>query len=278
MKYLLLFLAIIFLIIIYGYLETRRFVITKYNITSNDIPKELNNKKAILFSDLHDCTYGDHNKKIKEMITTENPDFILVAGDCFEADYESKDALELLSFLCNSYNVYCADGNHELKTRLFYPDYYDKYLATGIINLNNDNIKLYDNVYIYGLDIDISHYKRFMAPTLSNDELSKKLGKIDKNCYNILIAHNPLYMDLYSEYDFNLIVSGHYHGGFLRLPFFGGVITPQLKIFPKFSGGQYRHKHSDIIVSRGLGTHTFKIRINNTPELIVLNFIKDENK
>ena len=111
---------------------------------------------------------------------------------------------------------------------------------------------------------------------MSTEYIYQKLGLTEKDCFTILVAHTPAYIKEYSEWGADLIICGHYHGGFVRIPFLGGVISPQLKLFPKYSGGKYNVNNTDVIVSRGLGSHTLPFRIFNTPELIVVKFNKEE--
>lgn len=85
-----------------------------------------------------------------------------------------------------------------------------------------------------------------------------------------MIAHNPEYFPAYAEWGADLVLSGHVHGGLMRLPFLGGVIAPSMKLFPKYDGGVFEEHGSTMILSRGLGTHTLPIRIFNPGELVVI--------
>ena len=89
-----------------------------------------------------------------------------------------------------------------------------------------------------------------------------------KSQYNILLAHNPLIFEEYAKYNVNLIFSGHVHGGMIRLPIIGAILSPERKFFPKYNNGIYRVKDKIMIVSRGLGHSRPGIRIKNKPELI----------
>ena len=98
--------------------------------------------------------------------------------------------------------------------------------------------------------------------------LEKKLGRPDRSRFNILIAHNPSYFPAYAEFGADLVLSGHVHGGIARIPFLGGVISPALRLFPKYDGGRYREGESVMILGRGLGTHTIPVRFLNPGELV----------
>ena len=83
--------------------------------------------------------------------------------------------------------------------------------------------------------------------------------------------HKPDYAEDLIDYGYDLVLSGHYHGGLINIPFIGAVISPDFKLFPKYSIGNYKYKDSNVIVSAGLGEHFLKIRVNNTPEIVVIN-------
>lgn len=274
MRFIIVILIVVLLFILYGYLENYRFVITEYEISKENIPSELNGKRCICFSDLHNNSFGRNNQKLIDAIDRYSPEYIFIPGDCVNGLEDSENAIKLLSHLSRKYTVIAANGNHELQHQLFMPDKYERYCNTGIINLDNEKVVLFPKCEVYGLNIDLDFYNRINQPKFTQSYLTEKLGNCENECYNILIAHTPAYIKEYANAGFDLVFCGHYHGGFLRLPFVGGIISPQMKIFPKFSAGHYKVNECDIIVSRGLGSHTIPVRINNPPELIVINFNK----
>ena len=105
----------------------------------------------------------------------------------------------------------------------------------------------------------------------------ESLGKVDDTKYQVLLAHNPPYMQAYCKWGADLILSGHLHGGVVRLPGIGGVISPQFHLFPKYSGELTVEGETSIVVSKGVGTHTFKVRFLNPAEIVVLH-IKGKEK
>ena len=100
--------------------------------------------------------------------------------------------------------------------------------------------------------------------------LEETLGKFDTSYYNILLAHNPTYFEDYAKMNPDLVLSGHLHGGLIRLPFLGGVIAPSLQLFPKYDGGRFEYEGSTMILSRGLGIHSIGLRMWNPAELVVI--------
>ena len=97
------------------------------------------------------------------------------------------------------------------------------------------------------------------------------MGKKDSTNYQILLAHNPMYAETYLEWGADLILSGHLHGGIVRIPGLGGVVSPQFRLFPKYSGEHTEKNGKSVVVSKGLGTHTIKIRFLNPAEVVVLH-------
>ena len=126
-------------------------------------------------------------------------------------------------------------------------------------------------VAIHGLEIPREAYKKFRKVHLEDSFLESSIGKAKKECYNILIAHNPIFMDKYLKWGADLVVSGHLHGGVARIPGFRGVITPQGGLFPKYSGELTNEGEAHVVVSKGIGIHTIKIRFLNPAEIVVMH-------
>ena len=122
---------------------------------------------------------------------------------------------------------------------------------------------------IYGLELDSSVNRKFKKADVTEKTVEEKIGKKGKD-YSILMAHNPAYMDAYKKWGADLILSGHLHGGLVRCPGIGAVVTPQGFLFPKYSGEMRREGEQTIVVSRGLGSHTINIRLFNMPEVIAI--------
>ena len=130
------------------------------------------------------------------------------------------------------------------------------------------------NMDIYGLEIDMDYYGKFKKRNMETEYINRLLGKQQTSVFNILIAHNPDYFSTYADWGADLVVSGHIHGGLMKLPVLGGVISPALRLFPEYDGGEYKKGKSTMILSRGLGTHTLPIRIFNPGELVVIRCCK----
>ena len=154
-----------------------------------------------------------------------------------------------------------------------YAEYAEALRDCGVILLENEKASFEAEglgAEIYGFELPESYYRKFAREELKEEELEQVLGKPDEEKYNILIAHNPVYFPVYARWGADLTVSGHLHGGIIRIPGIGGIITPQARLFPKYDAGHFRREGKDLVVSRGLGTHTVNLRIFNPPELSVI--------
>lgn len=285
MIYLLLsFIAIVIIFLIIAYVSNFFLNVTEYSVSSDKLKDFIGDRKIIVISDLHNVSFGKNNEKIIQQINKINPIYIFVAGDMLNNKSQNNNinAQNLIKTLSEKYKIIYADGNHEQgffsKDNLsFNSEEFDKFYSLdgicpnpSIVHLENNFIE-YGDVRIYGLRIDRYFYRRFKRPEFTLEYLTNSLGKSSKNCYNIVIAHNPLYFEDYVNWGADLVISGHLHGGMLRLPFIGGVISPQFVLFPKYSGGKYIYNKGTLILSKGMGMHTIKLRLFNLPELIVLS-------
>ena len=274
---------LIFIIIkIYVHYENLNLEVTHYTIHSKNIPISFQGLRFIVLSDLHNNSFGKDNIRLLDEISEINPEFIIIAGDMIigNAHNDYSIALSLLSKLAAKYPLYYGYGNHEQRVMSggdcfdeHFEDYKDCLQKLGVHFLNNEQINIYhneDTITIAGLKIGAEYFRKWKQPKISTEYLQKLVGFSDNQCYNILIAHNPVYFKNYMECGADLILSGHIHGGIIRLPFAGGVISPQYKFFPKYDAGRFEKDGKTMLVSRGLGLHTIKIRMFNRPELMVV--------
>ncbi len=266
--------------------ERHTLKVTKYRVNSPKLPRLEKDKKIIFLTDLHNKTYGESNEKIIKIILKEKPDCIFIGGDMvLGIDKKPCDvALKLIRRLTKISKVYYANGNHEQRMKEHpekygndYKIYRKKLKDCGVIFLENQSISLYyspeiqDKIQITGVEIPEKYYRKFPKGTLKHTEIEALIGEGNREKYQILLAHNPAHINTYINWGADLVLSGHYHGGMVRIPFLGGAISPQGKLFPPYAGGQYRFDKSDIIVSRGLGEHTIKVRLFNEPEVVVVH-------
>ena len=278
MKYLLLILIIlaVFFLLVMIY-DVNRFVTVTYKLKSSKLKKPY---RFVMLSDLHNKQFGKENEKLLLAIRKLKPDGILMAGDMITAKtgQDMQPTLRFIKKLAEEFPVYYGQGNHEYRMEL-YPETYgdmqkeflDGLSECGLAPMKNSHVLLTEfGICIYGAEIERRFYQRFKTLPMEPDYLEKLLGKPEENRFNILIAHNPDYFPEYEAWGADLTLSGHVHGGLMRLPVLGGVVSPAIRLFPKYDGGLFEGKHGRMILGRGLGTHTLPIRIFNPGELVVV--------
>lgn len=257
--------------------DTHHFVVRHYRFSSEKMKKPV---RMVMLSDLHNYQYGRENSELLAAIDKAAPDMIVIAGDMITAAKKEKfdKTLLFLKALKDKYPVYYAYGNHEQKIEFNEDTYGDMggrfakgLQEAGIEPLRNAHITLPDRgMAIYGLELDRAYFQRFTRKNMPDTYLEGLLGKRDEGFYTVLLAHNPDYFPEYTKWGADLVLSGHVHGGIVRVPFLGGLISPALRLFPKYDGGLYTEGHSQMALGRGIGTHSPKVRVLNPAELLVI--------
>ena len=276
---LLLMLLIILLLWVMLY-DSNRFVVIRHEIRDRRISGHY---RAVFLSDLHNKQYGRDNARLLQAIEEVQPDAVLIGGDLINGRPGEKleKTVTLLRSLKEKYPVYYANGNHEHRIKLYpetYGDAAEKYAAAleelGIVPMVNSHVQLPGaGLVLYGSEIDKYYYQRFTVPEMPRDYLPELLGRPEPSAYTVLLAHNPDFFSSYADWGADLVLSGHVHGGIVRVPIWGkGLLSPNVRFFPKYDGGVYREKNSTMILSRGLGMHTIPFRLFNPGELIVIDF------
>ena len=235
----------------------------------------------VFLSDLHDNAFGEKNEKLLKEIKRIHPDAVLIGGDTMvtkpgRADLSrTKELLQGISRL--SCPAFYANGNHEQRMqrdRGVYGSMYDEFrklLEEYQVNyLQNKTVQWRDDIAVSGVDIAWKYYQDFHPDSMVPSYLTRRLGKAESERFQILLAHSPLFFDAYAGWGADLSLAGHFHGGTIRLPGLGGVMTPQYQFFHPFCGGVFEQNGRWMLVSRGLGTHSINIRIGNRPQLAVI--------
>lgn len=262
--------------------DTHHFVVVKHTFSAPAIKKPL---RLVMLSDLHNCQYGRENGQLLSAIDAAAPDMIVIAGDMVTAGKKEKfdRTIGFLQKLKEKYPLYYAYGNHEQKLGL-YPERYgdkgalfEKALAeAGIEPLRNRHVSLPDKgIAIYGLEIGHAYYQRFSTKPMEEGYLDGLLGKKEEALYAILLAHNPEYFSEYARWGADLVLAGHVHGGIVRIPFLGGLISPAIRLFPKYDGGLFQEGDAHMVLGRGLGNHSPNVRLCNPAELIVIELFPE---
>lgn len=258
--------------------DTHHFVVTTKKYTS---PKVRQKRRYVMLSDLHGQQYGRGNRILLDKIRELQPDAVLIAGDMLTADKKTKwkPVTDFLEQLCSRYPVYYANGNHEQKIAL-YPERYGELAEQYAHALENAGVRMLVNghvfcpesgIDIYGVQIGKNYFGRFRFPEMPQGYMEGLLGNPREEAFTILLAHHPDYFPAYAKWGADLVLAGHVHGGIMRLPFLGGVISPSMRLFPKYDGGEYREGDSVMVLGRGIGTHAPNVRFFNPGELVVID-------
>lgn len=230
--------------------------VTRYKLKSNKLNDDI---KIVQISDLHNTNWGyTLIKKVKK----EKPDLIVITGDLLDYYEPNIDVVKyLLQELKSLCPIYYVTGNHEgysENLKLFL----DFLKEMGIFVLENKSVYINEKIKLIGInDPSIDGFENI------NVVLKKEK---EKDKYNIVLCHRPELFEKYVKSDVDLVITGHAHGGQFRIPFIGGIYVPNQGIFPKYDAGLFKKENTTMVVSRGLGNSVFPIRINNRPELVVI--------
>lgn len=264
----------------------KEFRIKNYEIRTDKI-RDPEGVRLAFLADLHGISYGKDNIVLTEAIRKLSPDVVLSAGDMAVRTQPDTlvTACKLLKDLAEDFPVYYALGNHEYKMFLSkeYHSYYTKYekalKKAGVHVLRNTHehgILKGESFCFWGLELPIEYYHKPRSPKLKKETMEELLGKHGKSGMQILLAHNPKYGKTYFDWGADLILSGHYHGGVVRLSEHHGLSSPQYLVLPPFCCGDFHKGEQHMVVSAGLGEHTIPLRIHNPRELLVIDIKPSE--
>jgi predicted MPP superfamily phosphohydrolase len=265
---------------------SKGFITVEYEVASPKISAEV---RFVMISDLHGAEYGEGNSELLDAVREAEPDAILVNGDMISAESDEKDvsvALDLIAELNKIADVYLAYGNHEQGYHARNgPEVYDRFRNLGVtimdpafsdVTLNGQNIR------IGGIaDYCYNHYQREQAYRLGYAYRFMKRF-CDTGDFKLLLCHIPqnYYPDRsdvkYEDWDCDLVVSGHTHGGLWRIPFLGAPYLPGQGFFPKLVRGLYDLGNAKMIVGAGLGGRDRVFRLNDPCELVVIRLVPEE--
>ena len=232
--------------------------------------KVTENKKLLLITDLHSVLYGNDQSSLIEKVNTIDPDAILLGGDIVDDKRDEKGSRIFLEYIGNKYDCYYVSGNHEYWSYKI-NGIKDMIRSYGITVLEGEGVKLSDEIVLWGVDDPDCGKEQYGAYDDWYGQLYRCNAQVDKSLFNILLSHRPERTEDYNGCDFDVVLSGHAHGGQWRIPFvLNGLYAPDQGFFPKYAGGMYELGNADMIVSRGLALSNIP-RIFNPPELVVLN-------
>ena len=278
--YLLLSLLIICFIGIYEiHISYNSLEVNNYSITNSKINDSIN---VAIISDLHDNQLGENNKELIDKINSQSPDIILVIGDMVNSDSKNSEiVINLMKELCKDNKVFFSLGNSDI-------DYIEAGRSDLIKELEGVGVtvldKTYEDIEVNSNTIRIGGMYAYAFGLNGNNDVDKDNQEDgvydfltdfqDTDNYKIMMAHRPdsfIFGNASEIWDIDLVVSGHTHGGQVRVPFKGGLYVGDQGYFPMYDKGLFDLNKIKILITSGLGSGNQKIpRFNNVPEVVNL--------
>ena len=257
--------------------QNKKLKVRKTTLKFDKLPQAFDNFKIAQVSDIHCDKVGHSDLSFINKIKNFNPDMIVITGDILDSYNNNMDiAYNILSQLAIVAPCYFVSGNHELRLPEEYEQLINRMKKLNITHLHNSKLFITKNNESINL-VGVEDYNFFKNEDNLNHRANfiKTLKELySSNHFNILLSHRPEKFPIYADIKYDLIFSGHAHGGQWRIPFVGGIFSPSQGFFPKYTNGNYVLKDSTLIVSQGLGNSSFPIRINNRIELVLATLKK----
>jgi len=268
----LVFLIFIFVYVLISYNTNKLVLIRSYDLRTPLITEQ-NGIRIVLISDLHSGIYGKEQNFLIDTIKRAEPDLIFLTGDIYDSIISMKGTDLFLSGISNVAPVYYVTGNHEYKSNKI-QTIREKLISYKVNILSDTYTKVKiknDELILAGIEDPAK--KLFETPDYNqSDSMEKAFRELDRiQLYKILIAHRPENIEIYKKYSFDLVLSGHTHGGQIIIPgLLNGIYAPQQGFFPKYAGGMYEHGKLTHIISRGLSKKFMLPRIGNPQEMVII--------
>lgn len=243
---------------------------TQVTVASGALPEAFEGFKIAHVSDLHNAVFGRKNEKLLSLIRAAKPDIIAITGDLIDSRHTDIDsALAFVEAAAEIAPVYYVTGNHE--SRLDFDEIEPRLIAAGARVLRNEAEDIGrggERIRLAGIDDPSFIRTGGTAEERAAAEL-EQLGD-GGGTFTVLLAHRPELVEVYAEYGAGLVLSGHAHGGQVRLPLLGGLYAPGQGLLPEYDSGLYSQGETQMVVSRGLGNSVAPLRVNNRPELVIV--------
>ncbi len=265
------------------FVENHMLQISEYQIMSKEVPKAFDGYRIVQLSDLHSKCFGNDNERLIRKIHLANPDLVVMTGDMSTRNDRTHEVFyHLAETIGTIYPCYYVVGNHEQNMKKTELNKFFSHLSElGIHVMKNDRVEIQrdgESIDLYGLWFPLKYYREakdaYHKEKFGGKDMKRAMGRVQDH-YGILLTHNPLSFETYSDWGADLTLGGHVHGGMIRLPFIGGLLSPERQFFPKYSGGVYDRNGKKLVVSRGLGSGIFGARIFNCPEVVVITLYHD---
>lgn len=251
-----------------------RLILRTYTVVSPKLTAEV---RLAVVTDFHS---SDNADDVVAMVTSCAPDAVLMVGDMFDDDIANRPTertLSLMRQLSAQYPCYYVSGNHEAWTGEMDALYQQTEeagvtvlrMSSGVLTVRGQRIAL--------CGIPDPYEMVFSGAPDTEEQLRQALEDVDSADFTVLLAHRPELLAKYAQFPLDLVVSGHAHGGQVRIPgVLNGLYAPNQGWFPKLAGGAYTQDGTTLIVSRGLTVRTRLPRIFNRPEVVLVRCVPAE--
>lgn len=260
------------LIALWLYSENTTLQVNRQTITNSKLPESFDGYKIAHVSDFHNTISEKLTNNIVNEINNNNVDIVVITGDTLDSRRTNiKVALNFITKLVKNNAVYYVPGNHESRIEE-YEEFKKQIVDLGVNVLENKLTILTKEdakINLLGIKDPAFSYKEILDDKLIVKNEIESL-EYNKDVYTILLSHRPEVFSIYVEQNIDLVMSGHAHGGQIRLPFVGGIIAPVQGLFPKYTEGVHKENNTTMIISRGIGNSLVPFRINNKPELLLI--------
>ena len=247
-----------------------------YRIHTDKLDKKI---RLMVITDLHSTIYGKEQSALINKIDESQPDVILLVGDIADDKVSHEGTNLLLTDISSRYPCYYVSGNHEIWSGQ--SDAIKNMIRSyGVTVLEGDTNLLTVNgqlLQIHGVDdpdqfVSYETYDN-VVPSDWTQQFNTCQSMTKDTVYDILLSHRPELTDFYTDSGFDLVLSGHAHGGQVRIPgILNGLYAPNQGLFPKYAGGLYKLGATSLVVSRGLCKNNLP-RIFNPPELVIVDLL-----
>lgn len=262
-KLIIIILILILILAVFAIDSNTRIVTTEYQVYSDRLPQAFDGFRIVQLSDLHGREFGEDNSKLLDDVRAANPDIIAITGDFFDEYTEDGYAEITVSSLCEIAPVYYVSGNHEWWQNP--RDTFDKIEEAGANVLRNEYVTLEqdgETIVFAGVDDPNGPYDM-----ITKDAFVAKIKETTDD-YILMLSHRNTDFELWTDLDVDLVLSGHAHGGIIRIPGIGGILIHREDIGSGHIAGMFEEGNTTMIVSRGLGNSVIP-RMFNNPEIVV---------
>lgn len=252
--------------------ENHSPMLTKITVACANTPQELVGFRIAHISDFHNTDYPDDGQSMIEMIRNEQPHMIAITGDLIDSyNTNCERSLNFTRRLVEIAPVYYVTGNHEGRLEEEYPDFEKELIKQGVHVLRNRQELVKHNGYSFRI-IGIDDPRN--AADKSAEEEALLLHyisqfEVETAPFSLMLSHRPEGFDAYCDTKMDLVLTGHNHGGIIRIPFLGGIYA-EGKLFPEHDSGLFTRDQTVMFVHRGSGNNSVTFRVNNRPEIVLL--------